>query len=381
MAADAGEPDAGPAMRDAGPPDAGPTRMCTDGPVTPEVFDCTTSEPSITFGDPITADPLTWTWVPFDDAFCMNGSATGIGVSLNPGSTRVMILLEGGGACFEPVSCAGVANPDGFDAAKFESYRGALGRGVFDRDDTTNPMADWSFVYVPYCTGDIHGGTNESGAGGRMHVGYRNMTAYLRRLVPTFAGASQVLLAGRSAGGLGTIVNYMQVQEAFDCVPVDVFDDAGPVLPDDILRACLQRTVRDAWNLDSIVPADCPQCTCADGGGLSWIFPYLAARYPERRFGLASATADLTFRMFYGYGLSPMCNFPQNMPGAQYESGLLGLREMLAPYDNFETFYVPGEQHTFSYESLSLASSSGTSLDTWVRQLVDGDPTWTDVGP
>src|SRR5262249_5830997 len=41
-----------------------------------------------------------WTWVPFADAKCRDGSSTGIGVNLNRSSTKVMIFLEGGGACF-----------------------------------------------------------------------------------------------------------------------------------------------------------------------------------------------------------------------------------------------------------------------------------------
>lgn len=31
--------------------------------------------------------------------------------------------------------------------------------GVFDLANPRNPVADWSFVYVPYCTGDIHSGS------------------------------------------------------------------------------------------------------------------------------------------------------------------------------------------------------------------------------
>ena len=42
----------------------------------------------------------TWTWIPVDGMRCMNGSATGIGVSVDESSDQLMILLEGGGACF-----------------------------------------------------------------------------------------------------------------------------------------------------------------------------------------------------------------------------------------------------------------------------------------
>lgn len=366
---------------DSGPPDGGPMRTCPPGPVAPEVFDCTTSDPEITFGEPITAPDLTWTFVDFPDAFCMNGTATGIGVNINPASDQLVIYLEGGGACFDPLSCATVAGASGFDDRDFASYATSLTRGFFDRDDTDNPVREASYVFVPYCTGDVHGGTNEAGPMGRMHVGYRNITAYLKRLVPTFPSVARVLLTGRSAGGLGTLVNFDQVQSAFDCTPVHVLDDAGALLPDEYLKPCLQSLVRETWGLDAIIPTDCPECTCSDQGGLWNVYPYLARRHPDRRFGLITSMEDGTFRSFYGYGYSSGCNFPMNMPGEDYAAGLLEVREALAGDDNFRTFYVPGEQHTFTYQDLSATSAGGVTISTWLTQLLDDDPAWSDVGP
>jgi len=364
-----------------GDDDAGPVSLCPPGVPSPDAWDCSTAEP-ITAGDPITADALTWTWVGFDSAVCMDGSSTGIGVSINPASDRVLIVLEGGGACFDPVSCAGVANQDGYGSAKFDrDTTGVLARGIFDRDDDTNPFADWSFVYVPYCTGDVHGGVNPDGPGGRRHLGHQNMAWYLTRIVPTFSTATEVVLAGRSAGGLGTIVNYPQTANAFGCTPVHVINDAGGILPDQYLRPCLQARVREVWNLDENVPAGCDLCTCEDGGGLVNVLPYAAARYPDRRFAFMSSMEDTTMRTFYGYGYAPMCNFPQNMPAADYTDGLLQANALVEGYDNFHAFFVPGERHTFTYESLGSSSSGGVTLGEWLGAMVEGDDTWIDVGP
>lgn len=381
-------PDAGPqpdatAPRDAGnTADSGPERMCPPGPVAPEVFDCESSEPSIALGDAITdvADDA-WTFVDFPDAFCMDGSTTGIGINLHPGATRVVIYLEGGGACFDTLSCTGVANPNGFDSRDFASYATVLSRGLFDRTDPNNPVADASYVYIPYCTGDVHGGTNPEGEGGRMYVGYRNVTAYLARIVPTFTDAELVLLTGRSAGGLGALVNYEQVQEAFDCTPVHLLDDAGTLLGDDYLKPCLQERVRTMWGLDAVIPSDCPECTCTDGGGMWNVYPYLARRHPDRRFGLVSSMADQTFRSFYGYGYSRHCDFPAAMSAEDYTAGLNQVRDLMSTDAGFHTFFVPGDQHTFTYMDLSATVAGDTTLAQWIGQLVDGDSAWTDVGP
>ena len=99
--------------------------------------------------------------------------------------------------------------------------------GILDRTNAANPVKDWSFVYVPYCTGDFHGGNNVTtvpGASGppQHFVGYANVGMYLDRLVPTFHNATRILLAGLSAGGFGAVFNYARVAEAFGATPVTV---------------------------------------------------------------------------------------------------------------------------------------------------------------
>src|SRR5204863_337471 len=81
--------------------------------------------------------------------------------------------------------------------------------GIFDSARAENPFRDWNVIYVPYCTGDVHAGAAEhvdvpGGPTDQMFVGYRNIGAYLQRLVPTFSHADQVVLSGASAGMSGS---------------------------------------------------------------------------------------------------------------------------------------------------------------------------------
>ena len=119
------------------------------------------------------------------------------------------------------------------------------GAGVFDRTDAKNPMADWNFVYVPFCTGDVHAGDKTNATvsgvtGPQQFVGYVNMTRYLARIVPTFPGLTKVLLTGVSAGGFGAAANYPQTARAFGSVPVYDLDDSGPPMEDPYAAKCLQ---------------------------------------------------------------------------------------------------------------------------------------------
>src|SRR5262249_4972125 len=46
-------------------------------------------------GEPITAMPMTWTAVPVAGSICRDKMPTGFGVNIAPGSTKLLIYLEG----------------------------------------------------------------------------------------------------------------------------------------------------------------------------------------------------------------------------------------------------------------------------------------------
>lgn len=340
---------------------------------------------TLELGDPIETPEGEWTFVDFPDAHCMNGTSTGIGINPSSASSNLVIYMQGGGACFDVISCGTVANQDGYGAPKLASWAASAGGGsFFDRSDPDNPTRDWSFVYVPYCTGDIHGGSEPDGEGGREHVGYDNVREYLERLVPTYVDAEQILLSGSSAGGFGAAYNFDQVQTAFGCdVDVVLVDDAGPPMADEYLKPCLQQTWRDRWNLNATLPADCPACRGSDGGGIVNYMDYILAKYPDRRIGLISSRGDDVIRTFFGYGYSPGCNLPTvgGMPIPEFEAGLDDLRDRYADSAGFGTFYVPGRTHTFLGGDIDATEADGISLKAWVTLALEDDPAWGHVGP
>src|SRR5215468_7682801 len=52
-------------------------------------------------GQPLTAPSEQWTWVDFPNTACGNGMPTGLAVNLTTKSSRVLVYLEGGGACWD----------------------------------------------------------------------------------------------------------------------------------------------------------------------------------------------------------------------------------------------------------------------------------------
>jgi cysteine-rich repeat protein len=342
---------------------------------------CTTA---CTIPEPLeTAVPFVWEYVEVPGTTCMNGDPAGFGVSLNPDSTDVMIYLEGGGACFNDVC----------DFSAFSIPFVAPGDGIFNRVDLLNPVFDWNMIYVPYCTGDIHGGDAATTLGGseRQFRGYANVATYLERWVATFAGADRVLVTGISAGGFGAGLDFSQIADAFGAdVPGEgpqmiLIDDSGPPLGSDVIAPCLQQQFRDVWGLDDTVLAACG-ADCSDPNDFATgVFAHVATRYPEARIGVFSNGADAIIRAFMGFGWGDgefdNCEgVATPVPAEVYEEGLLALRD--AHEDRASTFYVSrlnpfynfGQNHTvLRGGAWSTTIIEGVSVETWVGRVIDGE--------
>jgi hypothetical protein len=340
-----------------------------------------TGEPSPYDGEPLPpADDGEWTWVDFPEALCRDGSSTGIGVRYGSGDGLV-IYFEGGGACFNGATCA--LNPSNYGAGNFNGFAGGGGnQNFFSTDAGMNPVGDWSFVYVPYCTGDVHAGAKPDGTlpdvgGTQQFVGYLNVGHFLDRVVPTFLPEVQhVVVAGQSAGGFGAAFNYDRIADAFPELPVTLLDDSGPPLGDEVMAPCLQQQWRDAWNLDDSMPADCAECFGADGGGIIHLATYLGEKHTGQRLALISSLADNTIRFFFGFGAND-CNtlFPDT-PADEFEAGLYELRDnhLQAPEGAWGTFYIDSSQHTWLGSSGYFNQTvDGVKMIDWVADLIAGN--------
>lgn len=322
-------------------------------------------------GEPITAPNETWTWVPFEDALCGNGEPTGIGVNLTDKSKDVAIFMMGGGACWNEANCytfpSATHIESGYQEAAFQDdAAGFLTSSIFDRNDPENPLRDHSLVFVPYCTGDVHAGTRVADYGGKptSHVGFRNMTEYLKRLVPTFPDAERIILSGSSAGGFGAGINWFRVVDAFPGARVDLIDDSGTPLSADYLSPARQAEWTAAWGLDASLPRDCAECAT----GLDALFTYHGSKITNQRAALLSYTRDQIISFFYQITVD------------EFEQGL---GEMTAArldgQPSFRYFYKEGEDHVLLGDP--EISQNGVVLKQWLRQMVEDDPAWENVKP
>ncbi len=335
---------------------------------------------------PIEAPFDTWTWVDVPDSRCMNDTPTGFGVNIHEDATELVIFLMGGNACFNDGTCFITANTDGYGQNKF-SRDSALTASVFDRMAANNYFADWSYVYVPYCSGDVFSGTSgqtQVGSSSYYFNGYNNLTLFLERIVPTFPNLTRVLLTGVSAGGFGAMLNFEHVQNAFgDAIEVVLIDDSGPPMSDAFIAPCLQEHWMNTWGMDDGPLSTCPDCIDMDGSFIEGYLDHIKTSYPTRRFGLISSNADETIRGFYGFGVNDCANingFPGTYSPMRFQMGLEDFRDnLVGDVDNFKLYMPTSTRHVWMSSPLWQVTHFGVVLQDWMVGAIEDQPTWDNV--
>lgn len=246
-------------------------------------------------------------WIKIEPAgaVCGKGSQYKFFVNYSDSSNNVVVYLEPGGGCWDYPSCTGndplgAANVDGLPDDHYEF--GQLIVPFFNRDRDDNYTQDWNFVFVPYCTGDVHTGNNvvtysdPTGMGPDVefhHVGHDNVQSVIQWMQAEFPELPKLLLTGCSAGGAGSLINYYyfrkglaQVQKSY------LLSDSGPIFPSAGHSAALHAKVREAWNVESLLQALPPSFDLDDFGSINSL---LATEFPDDRL------AATLFRRDYNY--------------------------------------------------------------------------------
>jgi hypothetical protein len=323
------------------------------------------------FDPGVSAASETWTWIDVPGTHCGDNSATGFGVNLTTASDRVLIFLSGGGACWDATTCyllkTATHFEGGYDATNFSSDLPTVTQpGSFlDRNDPTNPFKDYSYIAVPYCTGDVFAGNNVTvlGAKTAYFVGYENMTAYLKLIADTFPSAGRYVLAGASAGGFGAAYNWWQAQNAFPNVRVDMIDDSGTFMPEDV-HPNFEAAQRSAWNLASTIPPGCSGCATAYDA----VWPFYASVFPDNRGALLSYDPDSVLTSFF---LISSASFSQGL--AEEETNNFD------PYTNRHYFVATGPDHVL-WLTPDVTTKTVT-LREFLARMVTDDAGWASVKP
>lgn len=216
-----------------------------------------------------------WHWYDVPGTTCLSSSSqgghpSGVGISVpaGGGNGKLLIWMEGGGFCYDAATCATQIAAKSFTSSNFigscvgnnpcnwtaqpgtvvpaaelqpiwsctlfspplpNCGKAESGRGLWDRSPgTVNPFRNYTFVYVPYCTGDLHQG-NRIASSEYQYVGHQNFLLDAQALHGVFPNPTAIVLGGRSAGGDGAFFNYRTLRTIYPnrAMPVTVVSDSG----------------------------------------------------------------------------------------------------------------------------------------------------------
>lgn len=233
-------------------------------------------------------------------------------------SKNLLVYFNGGGSCWNDATCVaslGLGNVPGarptYNPSMLIENSPVEAGGVFDDGNKENPFKDWSKVFIPYCTGDLHAGSKDvtytdvdgsiTGYPGTpvvvKHRGFDNFMAVREWMKNKFSDkkskVKKLLVAGSSAGGYGATLNFPYVQAAFPKVEAALFSDSSASIG-------TEGFVNDVfvlgsnWDLENTLPpifaSNLGTYTAA---GLNVdLFQRLSQAYPKNRFAQYSTAQD-----------------------------------------------------------------------------------------
>jgi dienelactone hydrolase len=332
---------------------------------------------------------------PESGASCGDGSPYRFFVNRTPLNKDLVMVYEGGGACWDQKACLGegrlaATNPNGIPPDYMKSINVAFGL-VTPFNARNSPQAvqtqSWNMVFLPYCTGDVHSGSKLTVYDDaypetprvQYHAGQANIRAAAAWLRANLGQPARMLLTGYSAGGVGSTVTYAMVREALQPTGrATLLADSGPLVPaprsgtpEQYPALKLHNQIRTVWGLDEpdgLVTRFTGLIDGFDPENLGSVNGALARTYPQDRFGFMVFTRDTNFSAFsYEKFYTDISEAPNPVA---YREALFGrwwpdLDRWAADLDaqaNVD-YYVPYFRNFNQSHCLSIIDFSGTGIE------------------
>lgn len=267
---------------------------------------------------------------PGGETICSDGSEYSFFVRPGADADKLLIYFQGGGACWNTFTCAGqfydrtVGTPE-------EEVGGY--QGIFDYENAENPFTEYTTVFIPFCTGDVHVGdatVDYTSALTVEHNGAVNAQSALDWTYQTYAEPSEVVVTGSSAGAIGAVYFSPQVMAQYPDAKVAAFGDG------EVGAAPAGWSVLEHWNMyeNLTLPEDADPETFI----INDIYLTAGALYPDNQFAQFTTTGDEVQITFY--------DFSEN-DGTPWLDVMYSFIDALeAEMPNFRAFIAGGKQHT-----------------------------------
>ena len=328
---------------------------------------------------------------------------------------KILIGLDGGGACWDAATCIGSPLSDfgsTYTVALDETpARLANAEGVFDSNNPDNPFHNYTKVFIPYCSGDVHWGSNDklyvlNTPAGPIpwiihHRGLDNFLGVLDWLQKNgrkeyrvdFDRARDITVTGASAGGYGANVAFAYVAEMSPRARLNLVSDAAiGVLTQSFYETAIYNPSdrgSESWGVDGSLPAWVPgfETILEDNyaypnGFLPSVFAALAGYKPDARMASVTTNLDVVQIGFY----SLMRETPPAAVALDWYLGMKAITLATSSLPNYRFFIEDGTFHTFIGGDATTygVGANGISLAEWLRAMIKpGKRAWDnlDAGP
>jgi hypothetical protein len=318
---------------------------------------------------------------------------------------KLVMYYMGGGACWNNFTCSAptctTSPPSDLEG---------LNSGFADFDNPDNPFRDWHYVFVSYCSCDIHYGdaTQEYIGADNVtveHKGFHNAKVAERWAREHFLNPEEVFVTGSSAGAYGAWFNAPLLHDVWPASQIHVLADAGNGV---ITESFLQNEFAN-WNFVANLPSDIPGVleSITEGNGMPGYTEAVATHFPDTTWAHYSTMFDGGTGGQTGFFNIMLNNDnPLAWPtwwAASCQFGETALAQSLDIYDtvpsNYRYYFGTGSRHTMwgsdkVYDDVTgnvppivswidgmLLSGPGVSHPAWVNVLcedcgllLDGDP-------
>jgi hypothetical protein len=303
-------------------------------------------------------------------------------------SKNLVVYFEGGGACWDSLTCTFPIDsrlpsqvPQFFVPAVPANNNPANYDGIFKTDNAANPVKDWSMVYIPYCTGDLHAGSSTktyANVGHPVfplpsffaiqHKGFDNFMVVLDWMKKNVDAPKSVLVTGSSAGGYGASINFPWVANTYPNAHLYVIADASQGVTTPAWDSGTPG--RGSWNLQfapGVYGGDPSQVRGAD------FLRVGAAAFPHAKVAQFTTALDQVQIGFYGvmkayYGPGGSC---PNPAVDWYQQMVGSLQSYSTDVPNYRYYLAGGSYHTtLRSPTFYSESSAGAIYSEWVANML-----------
>ncbi len=320
-------------------------------------------------------------------------------------SNNLVIFFEDGGACWDSMNCL-YAHTYSEDVRKVQLASGsgpkAAGSGIFDTRNSENPFKDWYFVYIPYCTGDIHTGTRDTEYADHQglygdteskitirHRGAVNVKVVLKWVKENFKFPNKILVTGSSAGAYGIISHFPEIAKAYPFSQTYLLSDAGSgVTPAETLEIDDEKWAPIIPRLRGFYGKSYADISIDD-----W-FTTTANAFPRSKFSQYTTNFDQTQIFFYNIMLHNEEGQPNILNPAQWSAFdfvtvgddwhnqmMENSRRAAKNAPNYRYYIADGTTHMINiYPLFYEEDTAGIAFVDWIEAMLDDTPdAWKNV--